>query len=177
MCNIEIPPCHRKKSRHMTLISQYIHVEILSWISRLAHSLRNCYMFDTTVDGSEIPNNHLGWCLNPVNDGTNYQSNNFNWWSLPGFLVAINRVSTFVLQQVNTTKFRTKLPPPRKSRNVVAVNSPSLSLDELRWRDGMRMSRYDLGIGGFLTNNKKQNVPKFCVAPPQGLPGYKYNSG
>lgn len=28
--------------------------------------------------------------------------------------------------------FGPKLPPPRKSRNVVAVNSPSLSLDELR---------------------------------------------
>ena len=26
-----------------------------------------------TVDGSEIPNNHLGWCWNPVNSGMNYQ--------------------------------------------------------------------------------------------------------
>ena len=27
----------------------------------------------TTVDGSEIPNNHLGWWQNPLNNGINYQ--------------------------------------------------------------------------------------------------------
>ena len=26
-----------------------------------------------TVDGSEILNNHLGWCWNPINNGINYQ--------------------------------------------------------------------------------------------------------
>ena len=43
------------------------------------------FMTYTIVDSSEIPNNHLGWRKNPVDNGINYQAQLVT--SSPGFLV------------------------------------------------------------------------------------------
>ena len=51
-------------------------------------------VMDHTVDGSEIPNNHLGWCWNLVHNGINHILYN---WLLSGFLPST--VCFFVLAE------------------------------------------------------------------------------
>jgi len=58
--------------------------------------------FPHTVDGSEIPNNHLGCILEtPIHywDKLNYRSLNMVSW-FPGFLVAINRMSFWMFPKI-----------------------------------------------------------------------------
>ena len=45
------------------------------------HFISLCFFLDT-IDGSEIPNNHLGWCKNLIKNGE--ETTNLDW--LAGFL-------------------------------------------------------------------------------------------